>query len=814
MTTTWKQHGAHFVIQCTIQPSSVLGPPSKNTKAALMRTEPRSHSFLTYKAHVDDPTSTASQKDALRNARSTVQQKPRDMQVPWLNAKVDEIQCFAESHGRKNFYCEVGEVYGPPPSGSSPLFSDPYQREGKDTRQVGGTFQWRSEPPFYHQRRSHQPTAQSLDAVCTLDEIQRAFSLLSTGIPPGGYSIPAEIYKEGGVALVEKLHHLLVRGSACPVTPCIHHPDCGVHQKLDVVILYDVSGSSGSSGFSYQRQFIVSLADALHLSSTDTNMAGLGVDDSAYYGWGLRDYFTSSAINSKLLNISLNLGNGGSDWASGFEMAWTHILSNSTRQGSQAWLIVLTDTSYTTSTNELNEAKAAGVKVGFVGTASASSYSTYASDTKYIVSGMSWATLSSYITSVVEFFCSAYCENFEFYYDLPNSMSVQADTHSNVGYYLSRTDVTYDVHCCGAVSSVEFKATTSGTFKFQIWRNYVLVSETSVSASAGYQKHNFSPKLAVQAKDVIGWYSPGVNPIGIASTCSGDLCTSGTKRATNMGTVAVGASYSWSNATELPDTAFAIKLTIDNSTVPTYTPTSPVYVSELLAVGSIITVFRVTDDTGDVITYSNPSSPYFSFDQLSGEITLISPLPTPHVETPYILTIDVMDSCFNTATATVNITSFFVPPAFHNLPTEVEIGDDVKAETLLIIINMTDGYASSIICTKTSMFPETQFFRLDDYMNGTAAVYLNADSKLDFNTVEEYNMTITCNGSTSLESGLTIRILDKSTKVADNPDLPEAVIVVICIASIFALVGFGLGTYCLHSKLQKSNQKRINALDN
>lgn len=39
-----------------------------------------------YKAYIDDLTS---KKDAMRNARSTVQQKLRDMQDSWLNAKAD-----------------------------------------------------------------------------------------------------------------------------------------------------------------------------------------------------------------------------------------------------------------------------------------------------------------------------------------------------------------------------------------------------------------------------------------------------------------------------------------------------------------------------------------------------------------------------------------------------------------------------------------------------------------------------------------------------------------------------------------------------
>jgi hypothetical protein len=48
---------------------------------------------------------------------------------------------------------------------------------------------------------------QSLD-VPSLEETQKAISLLSTGKAPGGDSIPADIYKDGGMALVVKLHYL------------------------------------------------------------------------------------------------------------------------------------------------------------------------------------------------------------------------------------------------------------------------------------------------------------------------------------------------------------------------------------------------------------------------------------------------------------------------------------------------------------------------------------------------------------------------------------------------------------------------------
>ena len=172
-----------------------------------------------HKAHIDDPTSTA-KKDALRNARSTVQQKLRAIQDSWLNAKADEIQRYADSHDMKNFYCGLKEVYGPTPSGSFPLLSadgltlitEKEKILDRWAEHFNGVL---NRPSVINDeainRLPQVPINQSLDAVPTLDEIQKAINLLSTGKAPGGDSIPAEIYKEGGLTLVEKLHHLFER---------------------------------------------------------------------------------------------------------------------------------------------------------------------------------------------------------------------------------------------------------------------------------------------------------------------------------------------------------------------------------------------------------------------------------------------------------------------------------------------------------------------------------------------------------------------------------------------------------------------------
>ena len=49
---------------------------------------------------------------------------------------------------------------------------------------------------------------ETLDAVPTFEEIWKTIHLLTSDKAPGADSIPAEVYKEGGTALTEKLHQL------------------------------------------------------------------------------------------------------------------------------------------------------------------------------------------------------------------------------------------------------------------------------------------------------------------------------------------------------------------------------------------------------------------------------------------------------------------------------------------------------------------------------------------------------------------------------------------------------------------------------
>ena len=163
--------------------------------------------------------------------------------------------------------------------------------------------------------------------------------------------------------------------------------------------------------FANQIWFITSLADLLYLHADHTNIAGIGLNDSAHYGWGLRDYFTLTDIFTKMNNITTGVGNGTSDLSPAIDMAWNNILSKNTRPGSTPWLFIITDTSTMSTTTSLNAIKAAGIKVGFITTLSASNYTSYASDSRYIVGGVSWysITLDASIRNIVSIFCPT-CE--------------------------------------------------------------------------------------------------------------------------------------------------------------------------------------------------------------------------------------------------------------------------------------------------------------------------------------------------------------------------------------------------------------------
>lgn len=169
-----------------------------------------------HRAHQNDPSSTA-KKNAFNNIRRTVQSKLRKMQDSWLSAKADEIQKSADRNNAKLFYVALRSLYGPQPSGSSPILDlDGATLITEKTlilQRWAEHFQSILNRPSFISNEVIDRTPQvdinhSLDIPPSETETSQAISQLSSGKAPGSDAIPAEVYKAGGAVLVDKLTQL------------------------------------------------------------------------------------------------------------------------------------------------------------------------------------------------------------------------------------------------------------------------------------------------------------------------------------------------------------------------------------------------------------------------------------------------------------------------------------------------------------------------------------------------------------------------------------------------------------------------------
>jgi len=123
------------------------------------------------------------------------------MQDFWLNTKTGEIHSSADQHDTKRFYSCLKTVYGPPTSGLSPLLhadgstlltnkSHVLERWAEHFQNVLNSSTEQKRLPNIA-RLPHIPINYDLDALPTLDEVQNAVNMLSSGKAPCSDAIPA-----------------------------------------------------------------------------------------------------------------------------------------------------------------------------------------------------------------------------------------------------------------------------------------------------------------------------------------------------------------------------------------------------------------------------------------------------------------------------------------------------------------------------------------------------------------------------------------------------------------------------------------------
>ncbi|BHF72656.1 hypothetical protein SprV_0401572500 [Sparganum proliferum] len=165
-----------------------------------------------HKAYVDSPTD--DNRAAFCRSHCLVRQRFREIQDTWTVRKAEEIQGHADRNEWKNVFAAVKAVYGPPTKATAPLLRADGSTLLTEMTQI--LQQWANHfrgPPNRRPTISNAAIARlpqvetnvDLGLLPSLNETIRTVQQLSSGKAPGLDAFPDEIYKHGGLQLMDHL---------------------------------------------------------------------------------------------------------------------------------------------------------------------------------------------------------------------------------------------------------------------------------------------------------------------------------------------------------------------------------------------------------------------------------------------------------------------------------------------------------------------------------------------------------------------------------------------------------------------------------
>ncbi|XP_033724522.1 uncharacterized protein LOC117314564 [Pecten maximus] len=124
------------------------------------------------------------------------------------------------------------------------------------------------------------------------------------------------------------------------------------------------------------------------------------------------------------------------------------------------------------------------------------------------------------------------------------------------------------------------------------------------------------------------------------------------------------------------------------------------------------------------------------------EIKVKSSLPRSYAK--YAVTIVSTDSCQNSLSTTVTITTFNSPPVLENLPTVIFITDNITAGKTIFHLDLVDKSNDSVCCRISDVNPPSSNFFLNISDDNPRIVTAN-ESRFDNRLISNhYKLTVCC----------------------------------------------------------------------
>ncbi|OWF46785.1 uncharacterized protein LOC110455207 [Mizuhopecten yessoensis] len=391
-------------------------------------------------------------------------------------------------------------------------------------------------------------------------------------------------------------------------------------------------------------------------------------------------------------------------------------------------------------------------------------------------------------------------------YDDPRNISIYNDTSKENAYIL--LDINWDIPCCELISAWEFVPITTGLIDFHIWRKqfnglHLLASSITymVNESQVGQLVNFTlppgERITVLEGDEIGWYCPGDNMIPYAD-CSGEMCPNKTRKSLFSTRPSKLQVFDWESLPEILDRAYAIRFFTHANTMPYVNQTEFVaLVKDFSPIGTRALPYWITDeDVDDFLTHSFTHELFELNTTFANDIHIQTKSKMPKEYNVFSLVLRSWDMCSNTATTTVEITTYNAPPMFLNLPEEISIAEDVSTPSLLYELDVVDySENDSICCTLSEVTPWSPNFRLAFIDNGYQ-LFTTEQAAFDYKEISNYyRVRLCCSDSYGVSSNfLEVFITDVRKEKLYSPPTWFLTAIGICLVPVTLLL---FSTCCL-----------------